>query len=238
MVVGVEDVTDVVVIVKLALLEPAATLTLAGTLVASESSESDTVAPPLGAAALNVTVPVEELPPTTLVGLTVIAESDALGAASFTVIAANWNTLSIAAESCTVVVKPGNVVTGKLALVAPPGIVTLFGTLAESGRLLPRLTATPTGGAGPASVTVPVAEWPPTTLVGLTVRDVSAGRLGYKVKGCDSVTPPPVTEIVTVVGAVTAAVAMSKKPTPLPANTVTEPGTEAREGLLLATSTS
>lgn len=151
--------------------------------------------------------------------------------------AANWNTLSIAAESWTVVVELGNVVTVKLALVAPPGIVTCFGTLAVSGRLLARLIATPTGGAGPASVTVPVAEPPPATLVGFTVRDVSAGRLGYTVKGCDNVTPPPVTEIVAVEGAVTAAVAMSKKPTPLPAKTVAEAGTAAREGLLLLTCT-
>jgi len=37
--------------------------------------DSVTTAPPLGAAALKVTVPVEELPPTTVVGLTVTEES-------------------------------------------------------------------------------------------------------------------------------------------------------------------
>jgi hypothetical protein len=210
MVVGVDALTDVVVMVKAALVEPAGTLTLDGVVAALELSESDTTAPPLGAAALNVTVPAEELPPTTVVGLTETAASDALGADWFTVMSANWNTLSSAAESWTVVGKLGNVVTVKLALVAPPGIVTLAGTLAESGRLLARLTATPTGGAALASLTVPVAELPPPTVVGLTVIDVSAGRLGYKVRGCDSVTPPPLTEIVTVVGAVTGAVAMSK----------------------------
>ena len=69
MVADVEAVTDVVVTVNVALVAPAGTVTLAGTVVAVESSESDTAAPPLGAAALRVTVPVEELPPTTLVGL-------------------------------------------------------------------------------------------------------------------------------------------------------------------------
>ena len=61
--------------VKFALVAPAGTVTLAGTVVAAEFSESDTAAPPAGAAALNVTVPVEELPPTTLVGLSETPES-------------------------------------------------------------------------------------------------------------------------------------------------------------------
>lgn len=69
-----------VVMVKLALVEPAGTVTLAGTLVALELSVIDTAAPPLGAAALKVTVPVEEVPPVTVAGLTETAESDALGA--------------------------------------------------------------------------------------------------------------------------------------------------------------
>jgi hypothetical protein len=99
MVDDVEAVTEVVVIVKFALVEPADTVTLAGVVVALELSESETIAPPLGAAAVNVTVPVDELPPTTVVGLTETAESDVLGAAGPTLIAANWNSLFIAAES-------------------------------------------------------------------------------------------------------------------------------------------
>ena len=62
-------VTDVVVTVNVALVAPAGTVTLAGTEVEAELSESDTDAPPAGAAALNATVPVEELPPTTELGL-------------------------------------------------------------------------------------------------------------------------------------------------------------------------
>lgn len=68
------DVTVVVVIVKLTLVDPAGTVTLAGVDAADELSESETVAPPLGAAALKVTVPLEALPPTTLVGLSDTAE--------------------------------------------------------------------------------------------------------------------------------------------------------------------
>ena len=74
MVAEVEAVTEVVVTVKLALVAPASTVTLAGTVAAVELSESDTTTPPVGATALKVTVPVEELPPTTLVGLRDSAE--------------------------------------------------------------------------------------------------------------------------------------------------------------------
>jgi hypothetical protein len=73
MVADVEAVTNVVVIVKLALVAPAATVTLAGTVTAAELSESVTTSPPAGAGALRATVPVEELPPTTLAGLTLRA---------------------------------------------------------------------------------------------------------------------------------------------------------------------
>src|SRR5215469_647814 len=63
--------TTMVVIGNVALLAPAATATLAGTVTAALLLDSVTVAPPVGAAPLRVTVPVDELPPTTLVGFTV-----------------------------------------------------------------------------------------------------------------------------------------------------------------------
>jgi hypothetical protein len=58
-----------VVVVKVALVAPAATVTLAGTCTAALLLDRLTTAPPLGAAPLKVTVPVEELPPVTAVGL-------------------------------------------------------------------------------------------------------------------------------------------------------------------------
>jgi hypothetical protein len=82
-------VTGVVATVNVALLVPAGTVTLAGTDTAVELSPSDTATPPPGAAALNVTVPVAEVPPTAVVGLTLNAESVAEAAASVTVSDAN-----------------------------------------------------------------------------------------------------------------------------------------------------
>jgi hypothetical protein len=227
--------TGLVPTVKFALVAPAGTVTLEGTLVALELSDSDTMAPPLGAAALMVTVPVAEFPPTTLVGLTEIDDRDAPDGACVTVMDDERNATSICALICTDVVCVGNVVMGNVALVAPPGIVTLSGTCALSGSPLLRFTATPTAGAGAPSLTVPVAEPPATTVPGDTVIDVSGGRLGYNVNGCVNVTPPPDSDIRTCVGSVTGAVVMSKKPMPLPADTVTEFGTEATDGLVLAT---
>src|SRR2546422_11105360 len=72
-----DAVTDVVEIVKAALVAPAATVTLAGTVAAALLLESVTPNPPAGAAAVSVTVPCAETPPVTLVGLTDTAESDA-----------------------------------------------------------------------------------------------------------------------------------------------------------------
>src|SRR5206468_2104158 len=68
----VEALTMQVLTVKVALVLPAATTTLAGTLAAPLLLDSVTCAPPAGAGPLSVTVPVEDCtPPTTLLGLKV-----------------------------------------------------------------------------------------------------------------------------------------------------------------------
>jgi hypothetical protein len=78
MVTDVEAVTLLVLTVNVMLLAPAATVTLAGTVAAAVVSlERETVAPPLGAGPLSVTVPVEGDPPVTLIGLSATAESAA-----------------------------------------------------------------------------------------------------------------------------------------------------------------
>jgi hypothetical protein len=68
----VDTLTGVVVTVKLALVAPAATGTLA---TAPLLLASITTAPPLGAALLRVTAPCKEAPPVTLVGFNVSEES-------------------------------------------------------------------------------------------------------------------------------------------------------------------
>ena len=72
---------DTVATVKLALVCPAATVTLAGTVAAALLRESVTTVPPLGAAAVRITVPVELVPPVTVLGLRVSAEGTGAAAA-------------------------------------------------------------------------------------------------------------------------------------------------------------
>ena len=79
-------------------------------------------------------------------------------------------------------------VTEKLALVEPGAMVTLEGTTATRMLLLESATTAPPLGAGPLSVTVPVDEFPPVTLEGLKVREVSTG--GSIVSEAVCVTPP------------------------------------------------
>jgi hypothetical protein len=81
----------------------------------------------------------------------------------------------------------GLVVTLKLALAAPAATVTLVGTDA-AGLLLESATCAPPAGAGPFSVTVPVAGFPPVMLAGLMLRvRLSAG---ITVSGAVCVAPP------------------------------------------------
>jgi hypothetical protein len=72
----VDVVTALVLTVNVALLAPAATVTLAGTVAVDVLVlERETAAPPVGAGPLSVTVPVEGDPPVMLVGLSAIEES-------------------------------------------------------------------------------------------------------------------------------------------------------------------
>ena len=64
---------------------------------------------------------------------------------------------------------------------------------------------------------------------------VGAGALGFTVKLAVLVTPPPETEIVTMVCVLTEDVKMLKPPVVEPAGIITPLGTEATAGLLLTT---
>src|SRR5438874_2351220 len=75
MVAVVEAATAMVVTVKVALVAPAGMVRLPGTDAAAALLESETAAPPLGAGAFRVAVPVEADPPVTLVGASASADS-------------------------------------------------------------------------------------------------------------------------------------------------------------------
>lgn len=70
------------------------------------------------------------------------------------------------------------VLTVNVALVAPAATVTLEGTLAAVVLLLESVTIAPPAGAAPLSVTVPVEEFPPVTLVGFTESEERATDAG------------------------------------------------------------
>src|SRR5207249_11135227 len=136
---------------------PVALVTLAATLGAvALRLDSPTIAPPIGAAAGNVTVPAAPAPPCTLVGLTVT--EDRLGAAGvgLTVGTAEREAppkvpvIDSAVEAVTDVV--GMV---KVALVVPAATVTLAGTAGTAELALLRRTTAPPVGAALVSVTAP-----------------------------------------------------------------------------------
>jgi len=80
MVTVVDAVTTLLLTVKFAVVAPAGTATLEGTLAAPLLLESATCAPPAGAGPLNVTAPVEDCaPPITLVGFSVSEETTGSG---------------------------------------------------------------------------------------------------------------------------------------------------------------
>src|SRR5262245_18293518 len=133
------------------------------------------------------------------------------------------------------VVVPVEVDTVKLALDAPAGIVTDAGTVATVVAELDRLTTSPPVGAVWFDVTTPVDVAPPVTVDGLTdsVESAAAGGVlgnGSTVSVALSVTPPPVTEIVTSVLVAGAVVEMMNPPAAANCGTMTEFGTCATSG--------
>lgn len=90
-------------------------------------------------------------------------------------------------------ISTADVLTVKVALLAPAGMNTLAGTLAAP-LLLERVICAPPAGAVALKVTVPRdACMPPTTLVGLSVNELSVGAgagTGCTVSEADLVTPP------------------------------------------------
>ena len=185
---GVDTVTALVLTVNAALVAPARTITLEGTLAAPLLVVSSTCAPPVSAGPLSVTVPVEDCtPPVTLVGFSVTEER--VGSACVTTVSeAVLVTPAYDAEMVTGVdVVTALVLTVNNALLAPAGTVTLKGTLAAPLSLV-RSTCAPPVSAGPLNVTVPVEDCaPPVTLMGFSVSEERVG--GSTVSEAVLVTP-------------------------------------------------
>jgi hypothetical protein len=164
--------------VNVAEVAPFETVMLAGTVAAAVLSlDKVTVrwAEVPVAGAVSLTVPVEFVaPPGTLVGFRV-TEATETGSTVRTAVAVPLNLALIVALAAVSTVCD---VTVKVAVVAPEATVTLLGTVAAAVLLLDKLTvrALEDPAAGAFNVTVPVefAE-PPSTLVGFSVSDVTAG---------------------------------------------------------------
>ena len=171
------EVTVRLVTVNVALVAPAAIVTVEGTVAADVLLlATETAAPPAGAALVNVTVACEVAPPTTEEGLKPTLESvAAAGAPAVTVSVAERATSYDAVMVAAVVFATAKVVMANVADVCPAGIVTMPGGLATERLLVDNVTDRPPAGAGVRSVTVPVALVPPATLVGAIASDCNSG---------------------------------------------------------------
>jgi len=170
--------TGLVVTVNVAEVAFAGTVTLAGTWAAATLLLARvTTAPPVGAALLSVTVPVEEVPPTTEVGLNVTV----LTPLANTLRAADRFIPYVPEIMTTTVLATGLVVTVNVAVVAFAATVTLAGTRAAFVLVLERVTTAPPNGAGPVRVTVPVEVFPPVTEFGLRATEVKVAAVTVRV---------------------------------------------------------
>ena len=149
-------VTVRVVIVKVADVAPAATVTLAGTvpMVVDEDARV-TTAPPVGAALVNTTVPVTVLPPVTAATLVVRVDKTAAGGVTV-MVAVPFELLVVAVIVALVLTATVPAVTENVAVRVPAATVTATGTLATAELLDARATTFPPTGALVDSVTVPV----------------------------------------------------------------------------------
>ena len=201
---AVTAVTVVVVTLNVAVVDPAATVTLAGTVAAALLDASVTTIPPTGAADVNVTVPVLAVPPVTDVGF----NATVLSTGAVIPRDADWLTPpSVAVIVLDVFAATAVVFTVKVAVVAPAATVTLAGTVADA-LLDASVTTKPPAGAAADKVTVPVLDTPPATDVGFNVTAVSDAAVIVRLAVWDA--PESVPVIVAVAFAATAVVVTEK----------------------------
>ena len=171
-----------------------------------------------GAEALNVRVPVDAVPPRTVVGfrLTVAVIGVTVNVAVAGAAAASD------AEIVAVIVDGVSCVdTWNVADVPPAVTFTVGGTVTPLAALsLDRLIVRPPTGAAELRVTVPALDVLPTTVIGFRDTETTAG--GVTVKGAVFVTPFSTPEIVAVTDDETAIVVIGKVAVVAPDRTVTD----------------
>ena len=144
-------------------------MTDAGTAAALNELLSGITAPFVGAAPVNVTVPVAGAPPVIVAGVTVTLDSAAGVTDNDAVfVPPHAPEITVEADAAT-----ASVVTENCADIALAGTVTMAGTVAAAVFDELSATGTPPAGAFPINVTVPVTVTPPGTLVALSVRFLS-----------------------------------------------------------------
>ena len=162
-------VTVLVVIVKVADVAPAATVTLAGTVPVVVGDEARTItAPPVGAARVRVTVPVTAKPPVTAETLVVITDIAAGGGVTVTVaVPVDPLVVAVMVADVLAVTEPAAIV--NVAVFVPAATVTETGTLATAALLDESVTTLPPIGALVERVIVPVVDPRLATLVDANV---------------------------------------------------------------------
>jgi len=174
---GTDVETGTVFMVNVAVVAFAGMVTEVGTVAEPELLVNCIDTPAPGADELIVTVPVEDVPPTRVVGLRVSETKDGGLIVSDAVCT---TPAKVALTVAVTELETGIVLTRNVAEVAFAGTVMELGTAAELG-LADNDTVIPPDGAGPSRLMVPVEDDPPVTVVGFKLSDTSIGALTVRV---------------------------------------------------------
>jgi len=180
--------TAKVLIEKLAVVAPEATVIDGGIVALALLELKLMVVPPDGAAPLRVTVPADAVPPITVVGATVrLTNAGGL----IVRVAVFIEEPRVPVMDAATELATADVDTVNVAEVVPAPMVTEEGSVALE-LLDDRLTTIPLEPAGAFMVAVPTDETPPVTIAGETVRLTRAGGLMVSVADLEDVPTLPV----------------------------------------------